>query len=207
MIIKFGCIVEGHGETQSVPVLIRRIAAELYPELVIDIPRPNRVHRDKVIKIDELEREVELTARKINRQGAILIILDSGNDCPAELGPALLDRASQTHSDLPIAVVLAQQEFEAWFLAAAKSLRGERGLRNDIDPPNDPEAIPGAKEWLRDRMQSGKTYRSKRDQPALAALFDIEQARQVDSFDKCYRDIVRLLEELQKASDPINEQI
>ena len=205
MTIKFGCIVEGHGEVQSVPVLIRRIAAELYPELAIDIPRPIRVHRDKFVKDDELEREVEFAARKIQGQGAILIILDSGNDCPAELGPTLLHRASQAHSNLPIAVVLAKQEFEAWFLAAAESLRGKRGLKNDINPPNNPEAIRGAKEWLRQRMQSGNTYRSKRDQPALAALFDITQARHADSFDKCYGDIGRFLEELQKANDSTSE--
>ena len=102
--------------------------------------------------------------------------------------------------------MLAKQEFEAWFLAAAESLRGQRGLKDDIQSPTDPEAIRGAKEWLRGRMQSGKTYRSKRDQPALAALFDFEQARQADSFDKCYRDIVRLLNELQKGSGPISEQ-
>ncbi len=46
-------------------------------------------------------------------------------------------------------------------------------------------------------MENGRTYRETTDQPALAALFDIEQARKADSFDKCYRDIVRLLEELQ----------
>lgn len=201
MIIKFGCIVEGHGEVQSVPVLIRRIAAEHYPELVIDIPRPNRVHRDKVIKIDELEREVELTAQKINRQGAILIILDSDDNCPAELGPALLHRASQTHSDLPIAVVIAKHEFEAWFLTSAESLRGQRGLRNDIHRPNNPEAIRDAKGWLSNQMEDSRRYRETRDQPALAALFDIEQARQADSFDKCYRDIVRLLEELRDETE------
>jgi hypothetical protein len=207
MTIKFGCIVEGHGEVQAVPVLIRRIAADLYPELAIDIPRPIRVHRDQVVKDDELEREVEFAARKIQGQGAILIILDSDDDCPAELGPALLHRVSQVFHNVPIAVVLAKHEFEAWFLAAAESLRGERGLRSDIDSPSDPEAIRGAKEWLRDRMQSGKTYRSKRDQPALATLFDIEQARQADSFDKCYRDIVRLLDELQTVSEPASEPV
>ena len=207
MTIKFGCIVEGHGEVQAVPVLIRRIAADLYPELAIDIPRPIRVHRDQVVKDDELEREVEFAARKIQGQGAILIILDSDDDCPAELGPALLHRVSQVFHNVPIAVILAKHEFEAWFLAAAESLRGERGLRSDIDSPSDPEAIRGAKEWLRDRMQSGKTYRSKRDQPALATLFDIEQARQADSFDKCYRDIVRLLDELQTVSEPASEQV
>ena len=44
------------------------------------------------------------------------------------------------------------------------------------------------------------------DQPALAALFDIEQARRADSFDKCYRDIVRLLDELRKTSGLTSEQ-
>ena len=55
-------------------------------------------------------------------------------------------------------------------------------------------------------MENNESYSETTDQPALAALFDIEQARQADSFDKCYRDIVRLLEELQKVSDPISEQ-
>ena len=201
MKIRFGCIVEGHSEVRSVRVLIRRIAAELYPELMIDIPRPNRVHRDQVVKIDELEREIELTARRIGGQGAIFVILDSDGDCPAELGPALLRRASQVRSDLPIAVVIAKNEFEAWFLAAAESLRGSRGLKNDIHSPSDPETIRDAKGWLSERMEDSRTYRETRDQPALAALFDIEQARQADSFDKCYRDIVRLLDELRDVTE------
>ena len=203
MTVKIGCIVEGHGEVEAVPILIRRVAACHYPELTTVIPTPIRIPRNKVFKVGELERAVGLAVQNIKQQGAIFIILDSDDDCPAQLGPSLLHRISQIFRNMPIAVVLARYEFEAWFLAAAASLRGKRGLRSDIDPPNDPEAIRGAKEWLRDRMQSGKTYRSKRDQPALAALFDIEQARRVDSFDKCYRDLVRLLEESQKASDPI----
>lgn len=201
MTVKIGCIVEGQGDVIAVPLLIRRIAAEFYPELAIDTPRPIRVHRNKVVQPNELEQEVKLAARRISGQGAIFILLDSDEDCPAELGPTLLYRALQVCPNLPIAVVLAKHEFEAWFLAAATSLRGQRGLNNDIHPPNDPEAIPGAKEWLRQRMQSDRTYRERRDQPAFAALFDFEQARQADSFDKCYRDIVRLLGELRDRTE------
>ncbi len=205
MTVKIGCIVEGQGDVVAVPLLIRRIAAELYPELAINTPRAIRVHRNQVVQPGKLEQEIELAAQRIGGQGAIFIILDSDGDCPAELGPALLHRASQARSDLPIAVVIAKNEFEAWFLAAAESIRGQRGLRDNIHPPNNPEAIKDAKGWLRDRMEDSRTYRETRDQPALTALFDIEQARQADSFDKCYRDIVRLLEELQKASYPTNE--
>ncbi len=197
MLVKIGCIVEGQGEVAAVPILIRRIAAELYPELVIDLPRPIRVKRNQVVESNELERKVELAAHQIGGQGAIFIILDSDRDCPAQLGPELLRRATQAQGNLPIAVVLAKQEFEAWFLAAAESLRGQRGLKNEIQPPNNPEAIRGAKEWLSQQMVQGKKYRAKNDQPAFTALFDLEQARQADSFDKCYRDIVRLLGELQ----------
>ena len=201
MTVKIGCIVEGESEVKTVPLLIRRIAGNLYPELPIVVPPPIRRPRNKVVKENELEKAVEFVARQIGGQGAIFIIFDSDDDCPAELGPALLRRASQARSDLPIAVVLAKHEFEAWFLAAAESLRGQRGLGDDMHPPNDPEAIRGAKEWLSNQMEGSRKYRETQDQPALTARFDLEQARQTDSFDKCYRDIVRLLSELRDETE------
>ena len=102
--------------------------------------------------------------------------------------------------------MIAKNEFEAWFLAAAESLRGRRGLKNDIHPPNDPEAVRDAKGWLDKRMENNESYNETTDQPALAALFDFEQARQADSFDKCYRDIIWLLEELGKVNNQTSEQ-
>ena len=199
MTVQIGCIVEGKSEVEAVPILIRRIAEDLYPELRIDIPRSFRVSRNQVVKMGEIERAVDFTAQKIGGRGAILIILDSDDDCPAQLGPELLRRARQVRNDLPIAVVLAKHEFESWFLAAAESLQGQRGLNSDLQSPNDPEAISGAKEWLSQRMESTGTYSPTADQPGLTARFDLDQARQADSFDKCYRDIARLLSELQKA--------
>ncbi len=201
MTVQIGCIVEGHGEVAAVPILIRRVASNLYPALPIDTPRPMRVSRSKVVQEGELERVVELAARNIRAQGAIFILLDSDDDCPAQLGPALLHRALQVRGNLPIAVVLAKHEFEAWFLAAAESLQGQRGLQSDILPPSDPEAISGAKEWLSQRMEGTGAYSPTVDQPGLTARFDLNQARYVDSFDKCYRDIIRLLDELRQAND------
>ena len=195
MPVKIGCIVEGHGDVEAVPVLIRRIADDLYPELSI-VTHPTRVPRTKVVQIDQLEKTVGLTARKIGRQGAILIILDSDDDCPAKLGPELLQQVVNIRSDLPIAVVLAKCEFEAWFLAAAESLSGQRGLKNDLHPPSNPEGIRNAKGWLSRQMEDNRTYDEINDQPAFTACFDFEKARQASSFDKCYRDIVRLLDQL-----------
>ena len=196
MAVKIGCIVEGHSEVAAVPILIRRIAADLHHELQI-ITHPVRLPRTKVEQVDSLEKAIKLAARKIGRPGALLIILDSDDACPAQLGPELLQQAVKIRSDLPIAVVLAKCEFEAWFLAAAESLRGLRGLKNEIQAPSNPEGIRDAKGWLSSQMEGDRTYDEVNDQPALTARFDFKQARQASSFDKCHRDIVRLLHQLQ----------
>ena len=158
MTVKIGCIVEGKGKVAAVPILIRRLTKNLYPELSIDIPRPFRVSRNQVVKTGEIERAVNFIARKIGGRGAIFILLDSDDDCPAQLGPELLCRVRQARSDLLIAVVLAKREFEAWFLAAAESLRGYKGLKNDLESPSNPEEIRGAKEWLGQQMEGTGTY-------------------------------------------------
>ena len=191
--VRIASIVEGHGECEAVPILVRRIAQELDPGLVPEVHPVLRVPASRLVKQGEIERTIELAARKNSGQGAILILLDSDDGCPAEEGPELLLRATNARSDLPISVVMAKREYEAWFLAAAESLRGQRGLPADLTGPQNPECIRAAKEWLADRMPQGQTYSESSDQPAFTALFDMNAARRVDSFDKCYREIVRLL--------------
>lgn len=203
MIARIGCIVEGHGDVEAAPIVIRRIAARIDPARVIHIPAPIRTSRDKIVKAGELERAVTLASRKLGGYGAVLVLLDSEDDCPARLGPELGRRAAAIRGDLPLAVVLAKREFEAWFLAAAESLRGLRGLAADLQPPPDPEAIRGAKEWLRNRMPPRQRYVETLDQPALAAQFSLDAARAAPSFDKLYREVARLIEEL-RVTDETN---
>jgi hypothetical protein len=186
-------VVEGHGEVKALPILLRRIGSTIDPNAYLEIMPPIRRPRGSLVnKPGELERAVELAALKARPRGGVFVLLDSDDDCPAELAPKLLDRAEQTGSGLLVAVILPKREFEAWFLAAAESIRGKRGLPADLAPPQDPEEIRGAKAWLRDRM-SGRTYAETIDQPALAAIFDLNQARVAGSFDKCYRELERLM--------------
>jgi hypothetical protein len=188
--------VEGHGEVESVPMLIRRIAAQLDPALVVVIPSPVRVTKSKLLKPRELERASELAALNAGRDGGILIVLDSDDDCPAQLAPELLGRVRAARADLFSTVVLAKREFESWFLASAESLRGHRGLPVNLQSPDRPEEIPGAKEWLSSHIQDG-AYASTVDQASLTHALDFTLARRASSFDKCYREITRLLETLQ----------
>jgi len=91
--VTLACIVEGHGDVQAVPVLIRRIAAALDAGLVLHILPPLRVPRFKLVKNGEIERSVELAARKTGGNGGVLVLIDSEDECPARLGPQLLQRA------------------------------------------------------------------------------------------------------------------
>lgn len=194
--VRLAAIVEGDGECAAVPVLIRRIALTLDPGLAPNVKPVIRVPGSRLAKEGELERTVELAARKLGRRGGILILVDCDDGCPATRGPALLRRAQAACSDMAISVVLAKREYEAWFLAAAESLQGRRGLPVDLLPPPAPESIRGAKEWLTRRMPRGRGYAETTDQPALTECFDLDAARRADSFDKCYREVVQLINRL-----------
>jgi hypothetical protein len=201
--LQVACVVEGHGEVPAVPVLVRRIAQELDPALPIHVPPPLRVPRYKLVKPGELERAAEFSARKTSRQGALLVLVDAEDDCPAQLGPDLRRRANAAIGNLPVGVVLAKREFENWFLAAAESIAGRRNLPAALVSPADPEAVRGAKEWLTRQMPGNASYQETLDQPALTAVFDMALARlRSPSFDKCYRVISQLLEALRARGGP-----
>src|SRR5712691_2306358 len=189
--VHVSCVVEGHGEREAVPTLVRRIAEK--HEVTAVVSQPIRVSRSQLVKKDELQRHVTLATMRLAGPGGVLVLLDADDDCPATLGPALQAWAAAARSDIPVAVVLAKMEFEGWFLAAAQSVAGRRGLAQPLVAPAAPETIRDAKGWLSRNMPGGGKYSPTLDQPALAAVFDIHAARRADSFDKCYREICRLL--------------
>jgi hypothetical protein len=199
MCVQLSAIVSGHGEVDAVPVLIRRIARQVVLGAAVHLEPVLRVPEAHLFKEGELERQVERAARKMRGRGGILILIDCDRDegCPAREGPALLQRARCARGDMQISVVLAKKEYEAWFIAAAESLRGHCGLSEELVADSNPESVRGAKEWLSRRMPQNRRYAETTDQAALTAVFDMQAARQADSFDKCYREIVRLLTVLQ----------
>lgn len=190
---RIATIVEGHGEVEALPILLRRIAQHLAPGTGLDLPRPIRIPRNRVVREGELERAVALAARRAGADGRILLLLDANGDCPARLAPRLLDRAVAARSDRRIRVVLAKMEYEAWFLAAAASLAGRAGLGEDAGPPKDPEAVRGAKAWLSARMPPGRPYRETIHQASFSTAMDLDRARSAPSFDKLVRDVRFLL--------------
>ncbi|MCX6868766.1 MAG: DUF4276 family protein [Verrucomicrobia bacterium] len=177
-------IVEGHGEIEAVPRLIRRIYEEFVPGTIPIINPPIRIKAGSFLN-DTLyfQKYVQMAAAKAAQSdGEVLILLDCEDECPATLGPDLLAKAKTVRPDVLFKVVLAHREYETWFLAAAESLRGCAGLPNDLLPPANPEHVRGAKEWLGRHM--GQSYDPIIHHASFTAQFDLGQAKAVSSFDR-----------------------
>jgi hypothetical protein len=193
-VIRIGGLVEGEGDVRAVPRLARDIGIEV--AVVVDPVIPAPVSRLR--KAHSLEEEIDNIARKMG-SGGILVLLDCDwkDGCPKYDGPSLLRRAQAARRDVPIRLVLAEKEYEAWFLAAAESLCGLCGLPGDLTAPPEPEAVRGAKEWLSHHMPRHTPYSPVPDQATLTTAFDMALARRRSpSFDKCYREIAALLQTL-----------
>lgn len=169
-------VVDGVSEVGSIPVLMRRLLVEC-GNPPVRIERPYRVQRYRVVKHGELERAIELARRRPGCR-AIAIVLDAEDDCPKQLAPELLRRASTVAPGTNLSVVLRKIETESWFIGSIESLRGFRGIRHDAVPPADPETIRDAKGYLRNQMEAASTYLSVDDQPAFMQTFDISLAYQ-----------------------------
>lgn len=170
-------IVEGQSEVEGVPVLLRRLLAELGRDDV-GIARPFRVKRYQVVRPGELERAIQLGLRDRRGSRAVLVLLDADDERDPRRLETELERRCRAATSLPAAVILAQRELEAWFLGSKDALRGVCGIRPDANAPPDPEAIRGAKERLTRNMTGGRSYLEVDDQPSLAAAMDLSLAAQ-----------------------------
>jgi hypothetical protein len=172
--LKIQPIVEGHGEIEAVPVLLRRMrdAAALYE---LDVSSPIRRSRSQLVQEVELRKAIRLALLREDCCG-ILILFDADHDCPKTRGPQLQEWARSEAGSMPCEVIMAHHEFEAWFLGAIESLRGRRGIRNDATSHADPESPQDAKGHLEDRLLAGRSYSPTVDQAALTALFDMGAA-------------------------------
>jgi len=121
-----GLVVEGRGEIQAVPLLLRRRLAErrIYADLV-GKPVPCN-GRPNALKPKGIEGKVAVAAVRPGCR-CVLVLLDGEGDPVCELGPELLDRSRSAAAGKEVLVSLADAKFEDWLVASAESL-GVSGL-------------------------------------------------------------------------------
>lgn len=176
-------IVEGQGDEAALPLLLRRLRDEAQA-WELNVGRPHRRRRTQLVKKDSLQTAVRVALLREDCVG-VLVLFDADGDCPKELAPTLEQWAREAAGGRPCAVVMANREYEAWFLASIESLRGRTSILTGATPHPDPESPRDAKGELESRMPPNMSYTATVDQPAFTAQFDLESAyRRCRSFRK-----------------------
>lgn len=170
-------IVEGLGDVEALPIILRKILhqKEIYD---IEILRPLNCHgKGNLTRNNGIERFVQLAAGKPNCS-AILVLCDSDNDCPVELGKHFSERIKSLKAPKPVAIAIACREFETWFLAdienfIGKPLNGRPGISRTTKLSVKCESIASAKGWISQHLPADRNYKETTDQAAMSGCLDI----------------------------------
>ena len=174
-------IVEGQGDVAAVPILLRRLL-EVADVWDLHIASPIRQSRNTLATRAGFRKALSLS-RKLSGRSPVIVVMDSDDDCPAELGPELVRWAKADATDLTCVVVLAHREYEAWLLAGIESLRQVTDVRSDVATHPAPESPRDAKQALTQRMAT--RYLPTVHQARFTSQFDLRQAfRRSRSFRK-----------------------
>ncbi|HPD31793.1 MAG TPA: DUF4276 family protein [Phycisphaerae bacterium] len=194
-------IVEGYGEFQAIRPLFMRLWTEQLGGEYIDVLQPIRRPRSQLGTQEGLSRAISLAVLKLTTGQPspdpclILVLLDRDPDPkpPCELGPKLLESGLAARPDFDITYVLANIEYETWFVAAAESLRDYIEMPPDEPVPSSPEDARHGKSWIQ-RHFKGIKYSETVDQPAMTSKMDLALCRRRSpSFDKLCRELEKRL--------------
>ena len=184
-------IVEGHGEVQAVPTLLRRLVGVAEAWADVRIGRPIRCKRSQLVDETQLRKRVRLARRREHRN-TVLIIFDSDDDCPVELAERVRGWVAAEAGPY-CEVVLAKCEYEAWFLATIESLRTHSDVMDDAEPHPHPELPRDAKGRLGALMRT--SYSETVHQAAFSDMFCMAAAyARCRSFRKLTSSFGRLIE-------------
>jgi hypothetical protein len=190
-------IVEGHGEVEAAPVLLRRLLAEADCQNV-GVGRPIRRTQSQLRSKEGIQAGVRLALLQ-PECAAVVILFDGEDDCPKELAASVRAWARDAAAGKPCDVVIAFREYETWFLAALESLRRQYGIRRNATASANPESRRDAKGAIEEFMPPDRAYSETGDQPAMSAAFDMGLAhRRNRSFRKLVKTIGGLLTQLRQ---------
>lgn len=189
-------IVEGEGESDAAPELIGRILREYQRHNV----RPSSVKKAQGVggltRVGGLERLLQLACNEADASG-ILVIRDADELCPRDVARDFARRARAVNPRIPVAIVVAKCEYEAWFLASLESIAGAEidgrpGILANATC-DEPESERSAKGWITRHMPGSRAYKETLDQLAMTRLIDIGHAqRNSRSFRRLCKAVIEL---------------
>jgi len=189
-------IVEGDGEVEAMPLLLRRIAGERYGNWNPPLLRPGRYRSNRLIMkrdgVWTFGADLEKAAghARNEKATALMILLDADDGCVKEMNESLAPQLAETTGFPVSSLVFAVREYESWFLASAETL--QEGAQ-----PYDrtPESRRDAKSELERHLNLQFPYNEKNDQPSYSQKIDLDlcEARS-RSFRKLLKEFGKLLD-------------
>lgn len=189
-------IVEGHGEVEAVPLLIRRVLHEICQRYEWEVEKPVRAGGLYSFQ-KRLNQYLQYALQ--GEYDAVLVLLDLEDGCPREVACHLAKQVHALSPRKPVAIVLAHREYEGWFLADVESLAGEFDLPKDLRYEGDPEGIRDAKGWLSSHMPSGKVYKETFHQAKMTSRLNLERVQQRS---RSFRRLINAVWQLIESSYP-----
>ena len=194
-------IVEGEGDVESIRILLRHMLASMN-RFDIGVALPKNTHgRSSMLKTGALERYTRLALGEEDGAG-VLVLMDADDDCPVTLAREVTRRAVALNPHLPVVSVVAQREYEAWFLTSLDSIRGhlkgDPGLPSDAVFTGNVEAVRDAKQWLTNHLKFGQSYKETEYQAAMTHWLDVTAAYERS---RSFRRLYHAVEEIVAAVD------
>lgn len=179
-------IVEGDGEVEALPLLLRHLFSEVYQTYDFEIAKPKNAHGcGSLTTSNGIERFVEYALIEPDCD-AVLVLIDNDaairlkeeetleDDCAPAFAQYLAQRIHAIHPSKPVAVVVVRWEYEAWFLASLETVGQAVGLPAGVVYDGDVESVRSAKGWINQRVPPGQKYLETRDQVTMSALLDFD---------------------------------
>jgi hypothetical protein len=207
--------VEGDGDHEAVPVLIRHFLTlhNAWDWLELD-PQPVKVGNVAALlraRKPDWRRRLLSTVRSHHPAGVMVLLDGDGNlprkepFCAGKLGRELCQIARDEGGGtmFSLAAVFAMKEYESWLIGGVESLRGQPladgrpGIRIDAEaPPGNLEDSPrDAKQWLKNNSDCG--YKPTTEQEPLTQLLVKrpfpDRLTDMPSFQRLERALIRLL--------------
>lgn len=161
-----GLVVEGAGDAEAVPLLLRRHLHEIgiFDDLLGSPVRCNGI--GNATTPSGIEGFIAVAAARPGCQ-AIMVVLDGEGSPVNTVGPKLLTRCLKVAGHLPIAICLADRSYEDWLYASCETL--EIGIDN-YKPQTRGQGV------IVEALKPAK-YVKPTWQPRLTARMDIALAR------------------------------
>lgn len=174
-------IVEGTGEIDAVPLLLRRLLEEKFGRHDWRIRQPKNAHGcGNLTAPNGIERFVRYAL--IEQCHAILILIDRdainslpgserpSGDCAADFARVLSRRISAINPSVPVVVVIACHEYESWIVASIETM----GISGVDAYQGNVEDLRSPKGWIDARLPRGQRYKETIDQVRMTAKMNLD---------------------------------